>query len=171
MLRPCILIRNNGQQIIWGNFWRIFSPIKELIMKNRIKEVREAAGLSQSQLGKAIGCKQAMISKIESGDQSITVEQLTHFAETLDVHPAELISAKEWSAPHATGINAPLLQIILRVLAKLLRKHKALAEDIAADIAFSLYQQYAVQSIKPTLAKNIEADAVLLLSHELARRA
>jgi len=141
-------------------------------MKNRIKEMREAEGLSQAQLGKTVGCKQTVISKIEADKQEMTVEQLTQFASALNVHPADLISAKEWSSPHAAGVNAPLLRVIMRVLAKFLRKYPALHANDAANIMTSLYRQYALREpLTQANEKRFEADAELLIKHELTKRA
>lgn len=48
-----------------------------------ISELRKAAGLSQSDLAKKIGCARSYISAIENGKQHISINVLTNIAATL----------------------------------------------------------------------------------------
>lgn len=59
-------------------------------MKNKIKEIREARGISQAQLSDKTGISQQMISKIENQGSRITVEDAIAFAIALNVPFAEL---------------------------------------------------------------------------------
>lgn len=65
-------------------------------MKYRIKELRESAGMSQSQLSKASGVARATIWRLETGEDEITTTKtLTKIAEALRVPVDELFLAAE----------------------------------------------------------------------------
>lgn len=59
---------------------------------NRIREIREAAGLSAKQLGEMVGTSGNQITRLETGERRLTVEWMTRIAEALRVTPADLIS-------------------------------------------------------------------------------
>jgi transcriptional regulator with XRE-family HTH domain len=63
-------------------------------LKDRLKQARNAKNWSQSTLEEHSGVKQAVISKIERGDQERTT-YLTQLAKALDVTPAWLESGEE----------------------------------------------------------------------------
>lgn len=55
--------------------------MKQNNIGKRIKELREQAKLKQDQVAAYIGVDQSYLSKIESGERSISVEQLERLAE------------------------------------------------------------------------------------------
>lgn len=59
---------------------------------NRIREIRERRGLSQSQLAAAVGTTQPQINRLETGVRKLTVEWMQKIAQALDVHPEDLIT-------------------------------------------------------------------------------
>jgi transcriptional regulator with XRE-family HTH domain len=67
-----------------------------LCMDNLVR-IREARGLTQTQLADAIGVNQATISKIERGVGNPTLDVIQRIAAALRVHPSQLFSrdAKE----------------------------------------------------------------------------
>jgi transcriptional regulator with XRE-family HTH domain len=62
----------------------------------RLRAVREAAGLSGSELAAALGAgwRQSKISKIETGRQLPTVEEITAWATATDIDPAPLAALR-----------------------------------------------------------------------------
>lgn len=60
-------------------------------MGGRIREVREAANLSQEQLGELAGLHRKTISRIETGYTTLTVDQLLDVADALGVSPRDLL--------------------------------------------------------------------------------
>lgn len=76
---------------------------------NRIKELREAAGLSQEALGFQIGSDKATISRLESGSRKLTQERMIAIAQALGCAPGDLIAARGLGLP---ARNAPQLQPI-----------------------------------------------------------
>lgn len=61
-------------------------------IKNRVREIREARGLSQEALGEKLGKARGQISRIESGKVGFTNYWLDALSEALQCSPAELIA-------------------------------------------------------------------------------
>jgi transcriptional regulator with XRE-family HTH domain len=59
---------------------------------DNLARIREARGLTQSQLAEAIGANQATISKIEKGRGNPTLDMIQRIAAALKIHPSELFS-------------------------------------------------------------------------------
>ncbi|AEG59001.1 helix-turn-helix domain-containing protein [Desulforamulus ruminis] len=60
-------------------------------MKLDLKKLREAAGLSQSELANRVGVTQGYISHIEKNLRAPALKILDALARELNVHPTELI--------------------------------------------------------------------------------
>lgn len=60
----------------------------------RLAELREGAGLSQSALARRIGASQSAVSQIEAGERSPSYGMLVQFAEALGVSMAYLVGAE-----------------------------------------------------------------------------
>jgi transcriptional regulator with XRE-family HTH domain len=56
-----------------------------IVLKDRARELRKAAGLSQKELGEVLGLSQNAISTIESGSRGTTIEKLVLLAEFFHV--------------------------------------------------------------------------------------
>jgi len=77
--------RRNGQA----------SPLGRLF-----RETREVHGLSQRELGDAIGVSRALITKLENGScRSLSPEPLMRFAKRFEVNPADLCAITGWMLP------------------------------------------------------------------------
>jgi DNA-binding Xre family transcriptional regulator len=59
---------------------------------NRIREIREAAGLSSDELAERVGTSGAQIRRLETGERRLTAEWMEKIAEELGCTPADLIS-------------------------------------------------------------------------------
>lgn len=62
---------------------------------SRLKELREAAGLTLEALGEAVGSNRQQIWKLETGKQRMTVDWMVKLAPVLGVEPKELIPAND----------------------------------------------------------------------------
>lgn len=60
-------------------------------LRNRIKELREARDLNQTQLGEKISVSHATIARLESGKIELTTEYMIALGRALGVHPLEII--------------------------------------------------------------------------------
>jgi transcriptional regulator with XRE-family HTH domain len=58
-----------------------------------LREAREAAGLTQTDLAKRLGVGQSYVSKIENGDRRIEVAELVLVCRALDIDPVKFIKA------------------------------------------------------------------------------
>jgi len=77
--------RHNGQA----------SPLGRLF-----RETRAAHGLSQRELGKAIGVSREMVSRLENGaSQGLSPAPLMRFAKRFKVNPADLCVITGWMLP------------------------------------------------------------------------
>ncbi|WP_417843004.1 XRE family transcriptional regulator [Thalassospira sp.] len=57
---------------------------------NRIKEAREAAGMSQSELARKLGTTNQQISRLELGQRKLTIKWLIKIAEALNTTPSTI---------------------------------------------------------------------------------
>ena len=62
------------------------------VMGRRVRELRRRRGLSQAQLADVLGCRQAWISKVESGQSRISPSQLRSLSLVLGVSADFLLS-------------------------------------------------------------------------------
>jgi transcriptional regulator with XRE-family HTH domain len=62
---------------------------------NRIRVLREAKGLTQTQLGEMIGLSQDAIGKIERGDRNLKANQIKAIARALGCRPGALLHPEE----------------------------------------------------------------------------
>lgn len=58
---------------------------------NKIKDIRELRGLSQSELARRVGTTPSTISRLESGARKLTQEYLVAISRALDADPGDLI--------------------------------------------------------------------------------
>lgn len=59
------------------------AALEEIRIAEEIARARQAAGLSQAELGRAVGTTQSVISRIEKGQQNLTLETLSLIARAL----------------------------------------------------------------------------------------
>lgn len=79
--------------------------------KNRLKELRQKAGLTQSELAYRAGMKQSHIANIENGKRDIDFELAKKIADALGVKPYELMPA-EWQPQPITPAEQQILDMI-----------------------------------------------------------
>jgi transcriptional regulator with XRE-family HTH domain len=60
----------------------------------RLTQIREDAGLTQSALARAVGTSQSAISQIEAGERNPSYEMIRQIAEALGVSPSYLVGGE-----------------------------------------------------------------------------
>lgn len=61
------------------------------MLKNRIKELREARGMTLEALADLVGLSTSYVQRLENGDRNLAVKHFTAFAAALRVQPEDLI--------------------------------------------------------------------------------
>jgi transcriptional regulator with XRE-family HTH domain len=142
---------------------------------NRIKELREKAGMSQDMMAKSLDLHRPTISQIESGARKVTAEELVVFARLLRVPVEDLLNPgkepevrfedrkEEKAAKPQMRISVPQknLQKFKEVLLYILNKVGA-KENIGETVIYKLlyfidfdfYERYEEQLIGATYMKN-----------------
>ena len=59
---------------------------------NRIRELREARGLSAADLAEKVGTSQPQITRLERGERRLTVDWMQRIAKALDCQPSDLMA-------------------------------------------------------------------------------
>lgn len=80
--------------------------------KNRIFEMRKAKGLTQGRLGELIGTEKSQISKLESGERTLTEDWLRRLSSALGCGIADLIIAPGEGASGLQADAAPPIEDI-----------------------------------------------------------
>ena len=99
-------------------------------MRNCLKALREAQGLSLVGLAARVGTSSQQISHLELGKRHLTVEWLTRLAEALECHPWSIISNEP---PLALTERERVLVETFRGLS--VGKQKALVDTLINDRA------------------------------------
>lgn len=98
--------------------------LREIMGKN-IRERREGCGLSQSQLGKAIGSTQSYISTIENGSgRIVNCVKLYSIAQALDVSMDDLMGRQRSCPQKYTLLNEDNQEITIKMIQVLLDKQQ-----------------------------------------------
>ena len=100
-----------------------------MVMRNRIKECRQVAGMSQKELSNLVGIKDNAISRYETGTCEPRLEMWEKLATALNVTPAYLVG---WS-------DEPQCQVIERTqLQQRLSRNAELRKQYAGGVVITL---------------------------------
>jgi transcriptional regulator with XRE-family HTH domain len=91
----------------------------------RIREAREAKGLSQEELGEALGYTATAISYFEGGSRKVRLEDLQRIAQILDID-------LEYLLPPAEEKSSPV-DVRLRASRRLLPDHRKVLLDFVEE--------------------------------------
>ncbi|MCA9180404.1 MAG: helix-turn-helix transcriptional regulator [Planctomycetales bacterium] len=88
---------------------------KRVQIAKRLRNAREAAGVSQGQVARLLGMHRPTISEIEAGNRRVSAEELNTFAQTYDVTVSWLLG----ESAEQLETDDPRLQLAARELSKL----------------------------------------------------
>jgi transcriptional regulator with XRE-family HTH domain len=71
--------------------------LTDIEIGERCKDLREAARLTQAQIGEALGVDQPTVSKIERGDRSLAARDILALSEYLGVPSAQILTRDDAS--------------------------------------------------------------------------
>jgi transcriptional regulator with XRE-family HTH domain len=110
-------------------------------LPNRLRELREARGMSQQELADEAGCSKMQISTLERGRPSLDIVWMQRLAPILRVEPGELLNPDDNSRAARDAEELRLIMLARRmphaVLEKFLGVGEALAGDYVAEPAAS----------------------------------
>lgn len=74
----------------------------------KIKQAREALGISQREFARRMGVDVAFVNRYENGKQSPSCPTLKNFADVLGVATVELLPEQFWTRPDGKRADKPL---------------------------------------------------------------
>ncbi|HRD79056.1 MAG TPA: helix-turn-helix transcriptional regulator [Hyphomicrobiaceae bacterium] len=132
------------------------------MIANRIRELREAKGLSQDELGAKVGTNKFKVSRIETGETRLTLDLATKIAAALDVSVAEVLNVQaiptarglaEEAVSYVGGEGDPLARLADIERNRILYEIKSNALDelgiVAGDIVLIDMSADTVAKVKP----------------------
>lgn len=84
------------------------SPLDEKINRAigaRIRELRQRAGLTQAQVGHALGRTKTAVSYMESGRTAVNASQIYRLAQLFGCHPAEVLFLEVEGETHKSAAS------------------------------------------------------------------
>jgi transcriptional regulator with XRE-family HTH domain len=97
----------------------------------RLREAREAAGLTQSQAAKVVGMHRPSLSNIESGERKVSAGELKQFAAVYKVSTEWLLDEAietdpqfKMAARKLTGLREKDLETVMKIIDSLRRNKK-----------------------------------------------
>lgn len=80
-----------------GDAFELHPPLTRLLIEvgARLREAREARGMTQEELARRSGTARTYIGPVERGAKNVSLETLARFAAVLDVEMADLIPRRE----------------------------------------------------------------------------
>ena len=106
-------------------------------VQNAIAAIRKERGLTQSQFAEVVGTSTTHVSRIETGESSLTQSMMTKIATALDIEPQDLFI----TSPNEGEINLEILHHVVRQLDEWLEeKGFRISADDRADLTIELYQ-------------------------------
>lgn len=130
---------------------------------NRIKELREAAGLTADELADALGTSRQQVSRHERGERRLTIQWINRYAVALGVAPADIMTSTELADPTsevepATIEGMPQLSRI--IASRGLAVYRVLHSRIP-DAGIVTGQAITVDASPSAIAEAVAGDAVV----------
>jgi transcriptional regulator with XRE-family HTH domain len=81
----------------------------------RVRALRERAGLTQVRLAKMLGTSQAALSQVERGSRGLTVQQVVKLARTLKATPNEILGDGRRARRSERPKNSKIVRRLYRI--------------------------------------------------------
>lgn len=121
---------------------------------NAIAMIRKQKGLTQAEFAEVVGTSTTHVSRIETGESSLTQKMMTKITEALDIAPQDLFAM----SPDTGAINLDVLRHVIKQFDVWLEeKGFRISADDRADLTIELYELEA-DRIKASelMAKDVE---------------
>jgi len=86
-------------------------PLRPQRFPNRVRFLRDAAGISQEELGRRVNLSYQAVGKIERGDQALRTNQMERFAQALGCREMDLMTNSKEHPPEFNEIISLLEQV------------------------------------------------------------
>lgn len=120
----------------------------DMLIGRRVRRLRAARGLSQTELGQAIDVTFQQIQKYEAGTNRIAASTLLRIAEALDVAPAELLTGD--ALPTAVDPEARPSLLSIPGAEALLAAYAKLGSETLRRAVLSLLREMNGERASPT---------------------
>lgn len=137
-------------------------------MSSRIAQLRKARGISQADLGEAVGLGQSAISKIERGETS-DAATLRKIAEALGVDPTELEGVRDEPAASVDAQPVPTMSAVPGWPA-VEEQAKRIATEVSAEAWDVLNRSPGLLSSDVPLTPAVVTDLARLVQRHLPLR-
>lgn len=121
-------------------------------LPNRLRELREARGMSQQELADEAGCSKMQISTLERGRPSLDIVWMQRLAPILRVEPGDLLNPDDNSKAARDAEELRLIMLARRMPHAVLEKFLGVGEALAGDYV-------AEPAAQPEEAQHPEASA------------
>jgi transcriptional regulator with XRE-family HTH domain len=106
-------------------------------VQNAVAAIRKERGLTQSEFAEMVGTSTTHVSRIETGESSLTQAMMTKIATALDIEPQNLFI----TSPNEGEINLDILHHVVKQLDEWLEdKGFRITADDRADFTIELYK-------------------------------
>jgi transcriptional regulator with XRE-family HTH domain len=102
-------------------------------LPNRLRELREALGMSQQELADEVGCSKMQISTLERGRPSLDIAWMQRLAPILRVEPGDLLNPGDNSKAARDAEELRLIQLARRMPQSVREKFLGVGEALAGD--------------------------------------
>lgn len=95
-------------------------PAKNVVISKhelgqRVRALREAHGMSQTAVARALGVTQSNVSEMERGVRGLTIHQVTKFARVLDTSTDAILVGNHASRAKASGRSVRVMRRLRRI--------------------------------------------------------
>lgn len=134
------------------------------ISTNRIRELRELAGLSMDELAERLGTSRQQVSKHELGLRRLTIQWLQRYAMALGVTPADIMAAPDLVDPRSEVEPATIegMQQLSRIIASRGLTLYRVVKSRLTDIGISDGAMLTVDSTAAAIAAAKAGDVVVV---------
>lgn len=117
----------------------------------RIRAFREAAGVTQAELGRRLGVGQSAVQKWEAGTRDLSVTDLERLADAIGLSPALFVAGRADAVVYAAKLNAVAdMQDALAALSRRYASEATGAKEVVYPLAASA-QKVADAPATPTI--------------------
>jgi len=123
---------------------RVRNLVEETKISTQLAELRQLAGITQADMGKALGIQQSAVSKLEAGkDEDITLKEIREYSR-ITGERIGLMFGKPFTPTEAVQAHANALKYWLDYLAELATQKPEFQNEIKARLGEAFYNLFNI---------------------------